>query len=100
MSYPVSVPKEFEVALTTCSEEELEALASLGWEHPEIDAETAHWVDSVVRYELALRQQEPLWRKALRFYNRHREAFALAQALILGFAGGFTGAAIYNRWRG
>jgi hypothetical protein len=99
MSYPLTVPKEFEVALTTCSDEELTALAAMGWKNPEIDGETAHWIDSVVRYELAIRQQEPLWRKALRFYNRHHEAFAIAQALIMGLAGGLAGAAAYNHWK-
>jgi hypothetical protein len=98
MAYPVPVPREFEAVLTTCSDEELQGLVSLAWEHPQIDGQTAHWVESVVRYELALRQQEPLWRKALRFYNRHHEAFAVAQAVILGFAGGFAGAAAYDQW--
>jgi len=98
MAYPVPVPEEFEAALTTCSDEELQALAALAWNHPAVDAETAHWVDSVVRYELALRQQEPLWRKAQRFCKRHQEAFAVARVLILGFAGGFAGAAALDWW--
>lgn len=96
MSYPVPVPEEFEAALTTCSDEELQALATLVWNHSAVDAETAHWVNSVVRYELTLRQQEPLWRKASRFYKRHHEEIDGVAKLAAVFVAAFGGAAAYD----
>ena len=96
MAYPIPVPPEMEQALTLCSDEELQGLISQAWREPTFDAAAAQWIELVVRYELQLRQVEPWWRKASRFYSRNREAFALARSLLLAFGAGMAGAAAFD----
>ena len=98
MSYPIPVTKELEAVLTTCSDEELEGLVAEAWCHPQVSAHEARSLDAIVRYELTLRQQEPLWRKAGRFCRRHREELAVARTLLALVACGLTGAAIQDMW--
>ncbi len=100
MAYPIPVPPEMEQVLTQCSDEELHGLVSQMWREPSIDAASAQCVESLVRYELHLRQQEPWWRKASRFYNRHQEAFRLARSVALAFGAGMTGAAAFDYFDG
>jgi hypothetical protein len=98
MSYPIPVTKELEAVLTTCSDEELAGLVGEARCHPQVSAQEARNLGAVVRYELTLRQQEPLWRKAGRFCRRHREEIAIARTLLAAFAGGLTGAAVQDIW--
>jgi len=96
MAYPIPVPKPVEELLTTCSDEELEAVRQAAWQHPNIDAETAAGISNLIRYELTLRQQEPLWRKASRFYRRYHEEIAGVAKLAAVFAAAFGGVATYD----
>jgi hypothetical protein len=98
MSYPIPVTNELEAVLTTCSDDELEGLVAEAWCHPHVSAQEARILDAVVRYELTLRQQEPLWRKAGRFCRRHREELVIARTLLALVAGGLTGVAIHDIW--
>jgi hypothetical protein len=100
MSYPIPVTKELEAVLTTCSDEELETLVAQACHHPEVGADQAQRLEGVVRYELALRQQEPLWRKAGRFCRRYHQEIAVARTLLAVVAGGLTGVAVHDLWDG
>ena len=70
MSYPLPVPQNVEDFLTTASDHELHTLAAMAASDPALDEEGAACVVGLCQYELSLRQQEPLWRKASRAGRR------------------------------
>ena len=100
MAYPIPVPEPVEKLLKTSSEEELEQVRTFVWKDPGVDQQTAAAISYVINYELQLRQQEPLWRKAARFYNRHEKEIQGASKLLAVFAAAFGGAAAYDYFDG
>lgn len=100
MAYPIPVPEPVEKLLKMSSEEELEAVRRSAWSDPRIDGESAAAISGLIGYELELRQQEPLWRKAARFYKRHEKEIQGVSKLLTVFAAAFGGAAAYDYFDG
>lgn len=100
MAYPIPVPEPVEQVLTTCSDEQLEAVRTAVWNNPNVDAESSAAISQLIAYELQLRQQEPLWRKASRFYKRHQDEIDGVTKLAAVFAAAFGGAAAYDFFDG
>lgn len=98
MAYPIPVPEPIEQILTTYSDENLEAVRQAVFGNPNIDRESATAISNLIRYELELRQQEPLWRKASRWYKRNKNTINDVSRLVAVFAAAFGGAATYDHF--
>ena len=70
MSYPLPVPQEIGELLTMATDQKLQALAFAAAQAQDIDEAEREYLTTLCQYELTLRQQEPLWRKASRCGRR------------------------------
>jgi hypothetical protein len=99
MAYPIPVPAFVEKLLTTLSSEELVNLRNAIMISRDVPADATEAMVNVIRFELTLREHEPLRRKAGRFYRRHSEEIDGIAKLAAVFAAAFGGAAAYDHFR-
>ena len=91
MSYPLPVPQQVEKFLTMATDGELQQLARKAANDSGLNRDEAETVMGLCQYELTLRQQEPLWRKATRTGSRWwasngNEAEKVGVGALLGVA--------------